>query len=39
MHRIASGTVTKSPIAGESTKQAVKTNRAGKAGSNRPNLW
>jgi hypothetical protein len=29
---IALVTVTKSPIAGESTKQAVKTNRAGKAG-------
>jgi hypothetical protein len=30
--RIALATVTKSPIAGESTKEAVKTNRAGNAG-------
>jgi hypothetical protein len=32
MLRIALATVTKSPITGESTKQAVKTIRAGKAG-------
>jgi len=37
--RIALATVTKSPIAGESTKETVKTNRAGKVGSFRPNLW
>ena len=39
MLRITLATVTKSPITGESTKETVKTNRAGKAGSLRPNLW
>ncbi len=39
MLRITLATEAIKPVSGETTKETVKTNRAGKAGSFRPNLW